>query len=325
MNPFYLDRLTARYKGHANDGPEALDELVEQYRQYKSASLLDLAAVASTLAIDTLDERALDPLALKAIRDTNPSFDPDKLFGYSDHEWMGIANSAKGKYFEYLVEEKLNHGEAVGDVVLPDDYSAHLAKFENQPEWDIDIVDDHGHTDKFLQLKATDSVGYIHHALETYPDTTILATHEVATHLPHNSMVLDSGISEHEIGQTINASLDNAGEGFLGHFWDAFHPIVPLVLIAGTQGYRVAIGRQSVANAAEVAKARAARALASAGVGGLVKVLGAGWFSIPAAIFTGWIVDRSQNIDDLAAATRRQNQMLGLRIKYYEALVARNA
>jgi hypothetical protein len=323
VNPAYLRALTVRYAGPADDDPGAFEELRKRYRQYRATSLIDLAAVATTLGLDNLSDRSLDPLALKAIQDTNPNFDPNRLLGYSDDEWIGIVNSAKGKYFEYLVVDRLNSGESVGDVVLPDGYTARLADSMNQPGWDVQIMDDHGHVTEYLQLKATESAGYIHHALNVYPDITILATSEVAHDLPHNSMVLDSQISERDIGNVVGNSLDDAGSGFLDHFWDSFHPIFPLLLIAGMQGYAVAVGKQSVVSAVDVARARAARSLTAAGVGALVKVFGGGWFSIPAAIFTGWIFDRSQNIDDLVMATREQNRFLAARRDFYDALLTK--
>ena len=319
MNPFYLDKLTKRYTGEGNHDPGAFEELRRRYRQYKATTLMDLAAVASTLAIDTVETRELNPLALKAIHDTNPNFDPSAT--YTDEQWMGIVNSAKGKYFEYEVVDRLNRGETVGDVSLPDQYHAEVADSMNQPGWDIRILDEHDKIDQYLQLKATDNIDYVRDALERYPDITILTTDEVANHLPHDHMVLDSDISERDIQSAIGTTLDDSQSGFIDHFWDSFHPIIPLMLIAGTTGYHVVVGKQAIRSAAEVARARVARALTAAGVGAVFKALGAGLYSIPAALFAGWIFDRSQNIDDLIKATRKQNQLLLTRTTHYRTLL----
>lgn len=297
MNHRYLDALLARYAPYSSESIDPIQELIGRYRQYRAASILDIATVASTLAIDTLHDRQLDPLALKAVQDTNPSFDPYRLFGYSDEEWMGVVNSAKGKYFEYLVAEKLNHGDAVGDVVLPDGYHAQLADTMNQPGWDLKIVNEDGNVSEYLQLKVTESAAYIHEAMTRYPDITILATDEVAARMPHESMVLDSHLSEHDIENAIHISIDGAQVGYLDNFWDSFHPVIPLLIIAVTEGYRVVIGKQHVASATEVAKVRVARAFAAGGVGALVKAFGGGWFSVPAAILAGLAVNRVQTID----------------------------
>lgn len=324
MNPFYLDALGKRYGAHASDTPDAMGELVERYRQFKSKSLIDLAAVASSLAVDSIYEREPDSLALKAIKDTNPNFDPTQLSAYTEDELMGIVNSAKGKYFEYLVVDKLKQGEAVGDLVLPSEYSAKLAAKMNQPGWDI-LVDDKGNSIELLQLKATDSVDYIRDALQKYPDIKILATSEGASQLDQSSMVLDSGMSVKDIERTINTSLGSTDDSFLEQFSSSFDPLLPLIVIGTTHGYSVAVGRQTVADAVEVAKARVARAATSLGVGALVKALGGGWFSIPSALFAGWIFDRSQNIDDLIAATRKHIKLLAARRDYYKALADRSS
>lgn len=325
MNPRYLDSLKARYGPYSSSSVDPMQDLLERYRQYRASAILDLAAVSSTLAIDTLHDRKLDPLALQAIHDTNPNFDPHRIVGYSDEEWMGIVNTAKGKYFEYLVADKLNRGEAVGDVVLPDGYNAQLAGKENQTGWDLEIVDDHGRTAEYLQLKASENMSYVREAMTRYPDITILATDEVAAKMPQGSMVLDSKLSEHDIENAIHASIDGARGGFLDHFWDSFHPVIPLLAIAVTQGYRVIIGKQHVEGATEVAKARVARAFAAGGMGALVKALGGGWLSIPAAIFAGVIVNRMQTIDELVKNVRTSIIKLNRRLGYYRVLQLRGA
>lgn len=150
----FLDRLIRKYERFQpdNDSFDPMDDLVQRYRQYKNSLPIDLAAVATSLTLNAGTE--IDPLALKAIQDTNPNFNPDKLDDYSNEELMGIVNSAKGKYFEYLVVEKLNAGETVGDVTLPDGYRAALAGSINQPGWDLRILDESGRTAELLQLKA---------------------------------------------------------------------------------------------------------------------------------------------------------------------------
>jgi hypothetical protein len=44
-----------------------------------------------------VDREALDGLAVQAIRDTNPAFDPDALHSYSEAQWLGMVNAAKGQ------------------------------------------------------------------------------------------------------------------------------------------------------------------------------------------------------------------------------------
>lgn len=322
----YLDRLIPKYERFrpGNDSFDPMGDLVQRYRQYKNSLPIDLAAVATSLTLDSGME--IDPLALKAIQDTNPNFNPDKLGDYSSEELMGIVNSAKGKYFEYLVVENLNAGETVGDVTLPDGYQAALAGSMNQPGWDLRIMDENGRAAELLQLKATASSGYIHDTLERYPDIVILATDEVANGMPHDSTVLDSNISEAELEKTINGTLAGHQTGFLGEFWDSFNPLIPLLVIAGTQGYQVAVNKQRVSSALEVAKARAARGLVAAGVGAVFKAITDSLIiSIPAGLLAGWYFDRGQNIDGLVEAIRNSNKKMLSRSEFYRNLANRDA
>ncbi len=324
MNAQFLSSLLGKYRSHASDAPDPMARLADRYSQFKSTSPMDLAAVATSLALGSYDD--LDPLALKAIRDTSPNFNPDSLDAYSDAQLTGIVNSAKGKYFEYLVVEKLNSGQAVGDVALPAGYQAQLADSMNQPGWDLRIVDEDGAVSQLLQLKATESIGYIHDTLTRYPDIVILTTDEVANGVSANGMVLDSHIAETDVEEAVRTAIDQAGDGFLEQFADAFDPLLPLLVIATTQGYQVIVNQQSVADALEVAKARATRSLIAGGAGAAAKVAAHSlWVAIPVAMLAGWLFDRSQNIDDLVAAIRKHNQILAHRKDFYLALASRGA
>lgn len=295
-----------------------MGDLLKKYRAYRSTTLLDCAAAASGLTVDQVTAQHADPLVSKAIAATNPTFDPNAT--YSDEELLGITNTAKGKYFEYLVAEKLNSGQSVGDVVLPDNYHVQLADSMVQPGWDMKILDPDGQESAYLQLKATDSASYIHHALERYPDIKIMATSEVATSMDGDHMILNTGISENDLLHSVQVGVGD-GSGFLTHFWDAFHPIVPLLLIAGMNGYQVLVGKRSVRDSVEIAQARAHRAVVAAGTGALVKALGGGWLSIPAALLAGYWVTEGQHIDELIAALRKQTHKLSLMIEYYNLAV----
>ena len=324
MAPGYLEALLGRYGKYKSDAIDPMGDLLDRYREYKNARALDLAAVALSLGIQPDSSDALDPLALKALHDTNPNFDPSNVGSYSDQEWMGIVNSAKGKYFEYLVVDALNSGGTVGDLTLPDGYSAHLATSMTQPGWDMQILDQHGETAELLQLKATESVGYIHDTLVRYPDISILTTGEVAHGLGPNDMVIDSRMSEDDLERAINSTAVGLDHGYLDEFWDNFHPLMPLLAIVVTQGYRVVMDKQSVTSAIEVAKARVARGLVASGVGALAKTLSGSWIvSALGAVTAGMFFDRAQNIDELVSAMKSRNRLLKARTNHYHALAAR--
>ena len=324
MKGDYLKRLKTRYKPFASPSSDRMGDLLVRYQQYKNTQAIDLAAVAMGLGIQPASSDDMDPVALKALHDTNPNFDPSHVGSYSDQEWMGIVNSAKGKYFEYLVVDELNAGRTVGDLTLPDGYSAKLATSMTQPGWDMQIVDEHGGTAELLQLKATESVGYIHDTLERYPDISILTTGEVARGVGHNAMVLDSKMSEADLESAINATAEGMDHGYLDEFWGAFNPLLPLLVIVATQGYQVTMKKQNVRAAMEVAQARAARGLVASGVGAAAKVLSGSWIiSALSAITAGMFFDRSQNIDELLAALRSRNRLLAARSAHYTKLIAR--
>ncbi len=324
MASSYLEPLLRKYRKHSRPSNDPMGELIERYRQFKNTRILDLAAVAAGLAIPAGGSDAMDPLALQALHDTNPNFDPDSIGQYSDQQLMGIINSAKGKYFEYLVVEDLNAGVTVGDLTLPDGYEAKLAQSMTQPGWDVEIVDDDGHTAELIQLKATESVGYIHDTLVRYPDIRILTTDEVAHHLGPNEMVLDSNMSESDLEHAVNSAAGTLDGGVLDEFWSNFHPLIPLLLIVTTQGYRVTMGKQTVGAAVEVAQARATRGLIASGAGALAKTLSGSWIvSALSAVTAGMFFDRSQNIDELVEALRSRNRLLKVRSKHYKHLLAK--
>lgn len=314
----YLHELSRRYPLPPDAPVDPLQPLLVKYREFRATSLLDGATAAAGLTVDELRAGHIDPLVAKAIHSTNPTFDASGW--HSDAEWQGIINAAKGKYFEYWVEDQLNHGHAVGDVLLPDGYYAKVAEALNQPGWDLQIRDAAGVVQDYLQLKVTDNTAYIHEALTRYPEIKILATSEAASHLGSNDMVLDAAMTEDQLRQSVEVALDDHGS-ILGEFWSYFHPVLPLLVIASMHGYKVAVGKQRVNDAVEVAVARAQRALVTTSVGALAKVMGLGWFSIPAALLAGYWVTESQTIDQLAGHLRRQSQMLALQGQRYRLLV----
>lgn len=319
MRPNYLASLSGRHGTVDPDSIDPMRDLLDKYQQYKNSAPLDLAAVAIRLGEQPVDGEAIDPLALKALHATNPNFDPDMVGSYSDDAWMGIVNTAKGKYFEYLVADRLSRGETVGDLTLPAGYSARLADSMNQPGWDMQIVDTHGDTAELLQLKATESASYIYEALRRYPDIRILSTTDV---VPAGSMLIDSKMSEQDLESAINATAEATHHGYLDSFWENFHPLIPLLIIAGTQGYRIVLKKQTVSDAAEIARARVTRSLVASASGAVFKTLTGSWLvSAFGAITVGMFFDRAQNIDELLEALRSRNALLEARKVHYQNLM----
>ncbi|RLA06514.1 MAG: hypothetical protein DRQ51_09185 [Gammaproteobacteria bacterium] len=291
INNSRIEKLRDKYSSYS--GADSLIRFCDAYKKYsisKKQSLIDLMLVSVNLTPAIFDDITnIDPLLQQAITETNPNFDTSSFFNFSDNEMMGIINSAKGKYFEYLVTDKLNSGEAVGDVMLPDGYQAVMATSATQAGWDIQIVDQNGYVADYLQLKATDSLGYINDTLEKYPDITILATDEVANQA--DGLVLNSQISEESLTQQVNNAVDNLDESLIGSFMDAFNPLLPLVIILASEGYNLSVGKQSLDIVLSSAYDRAERSVFAGGTGALVYALGGGLLSIPAVFIGGGLYD----------------------------------
>ena len=317
-----LDLLARRYSS-AGEVPagEAFQQSFRRFLKANRESLLDITVAAASVQVSVADgPEDIDPLLLKAIHDTNPSIDEDTLFALDGPALQGAVNTAKGKYFEYLVVEKLNQGQQVGPLLLEPGQEAVLAESMTQPGWDMRIVDEHGAVVEYLQLKATDSVSYIRSALERYPDIEILATGEVSD----SGLVLDSGITDHDLREHVEMGLDAVDGSLVDSFLDHFHPLLPLAAMALYEGRRLSIGRQSM-DAFKLALARRSqRIVVTQTLGAAVYALGGGLWSLPAAIAGGLVFDRTINQAALATSYRsHQSRLLALRLLQQERQFSR--
>ena len=135
----------------------------------------------------------------------------DYFSGIDIEEQMGHVNNIKGILFEKVYVDKL----AVNDI------EAQVFEATNHPVTDIAVLDD-GIVINELQLKATDSVGYINATLEQNPEIEIVATTEVAS-VMDSEMVIDSEIT--------NSSLEDSVTDTL--FSDSINPVSPLGWLLG--------------------------------------------------------------------------------------------
>lgn len=312
-----LRRLNSRYAGGGEvPAGEAFYRAFKRYLKANRESLFDITLTVTTASIALPDgPESVDPLLLKAIETTNPSLTEDRLFGLDEEALQGAVNTAKGKYFEYLVVKRLNNGEQVGSLYLADGLHAQLAESVTQPGWDLRIVDGDGRAVEYLQLKATDSVGYIREALEKYPDVQILATSEVA----HSGLVLDSGLSDAELQRQVADAVGTVGESVTERFLDYFGPLSPLVAMASLEGYKLAVGRQSL-DAFKLALARRGQRIMAANVAGAsVYALDWGLLSVPAAFAGGMLFDRILNQTAiLHVFAHHRERLLALRLMQQE-------
>ena len=120
------------------------------------------------------------------------------------------------EYFQNVDTDSISgHVSNIKGILFEQEYVEQLASegihaeiFEatNHPVVDISIIED-GIVVNELQLKATESVSYINSTLAEHPAVEIVATTEVASQM-NSDMVIDSGISESALENTILESLD---------------------------------------------------------------------------------------------------------------------
>lgn len=314
--------LALSHRYNANGGEpsgESFHRAFSRYMRANRESLLDitLAVTSAQLTLGSGPDD-VDPLLLKAVYDTNPSLTETHFFGLDEAAQQGAVNTAKGKYFEYLVVERLNAGDQVGPLVLPDGFHAELAESFTQPGWDLRIVDVHGATAEYLQLKATDSVGYVRDALERYPDFQILATHDVA----HSGLVLDSGLSNSDLAHHVGTAVDAADASISELFFDYFSPLVPLVAIASWEGYKLVLGRQSMDAFKMSLARRGQRVVVAKLAGAVVYALDGGVLSIPAAFAGGLWFDHTINRTAISSSFREhRSRLLALRLQQQDRIL----
>jgi hypothetical protein len=148
-----------------------------------------------------------------------------------------------------------------------------------------------------LQLKATNSLGYVHTALEKYPDIKILTTDDVFEGSGHVSdHIFSSGMSvddlEHSIKGPMLALSDQATDAAQDSFLHDVLPLLPFVIITATAGYSVLMGKKTAQMAFANGLDRATKTGAAMSVGYVVHLLDGGMLSIPAAFLTRMGIDR---------------------------------
>jgi len=315
-----LNQLSRHYGGLGDrPGGEQFYDAFRRYLKANRESLFDLTLTAASAEVFLgQDISDLDPRLVEAISVTNPSLSYGRFSALSDDGLQGAVNTAKGKYFEYLVADRLNAGEQVGPVLLPDGYRALLADKLNQPGWDMRIVGPDGATADYLQLKATDSAGYIKEALHRYPDIEILATHEVA----RSGLVLDSGITEDDLRDQVSSAIGVMDDSVTNQFLDYFSPLFPLVAIATWEGYKVSVGKQSLDQFKLAIARRGQRIVAANLAGAAVYAVGGGLLAIPAAFAGGLLFDRYLNQEAILTSYRADtDRLLSMRLAQQSRLL----
>lgn len=262
---------------------------------------MDCAAASAALALpgdDTGVSSSFTSQQGEAWELAFPGKDPSWVSTLEPDQLGGVLSAWKGKYFEVLVRDRLNAGDPVGDLQLVPGQSAELAADLSQPGWDLRIVDESGgDAYELIQLKATDSLGYVKEALERYPDINVLATEELSgAPAEFAGRLAAADISDAEIETSLLEPLQALQEGV--HALDLL-PGLPFVLILMGEGGRYLFGKQTFRAAARhslrrsknTALAMVAGGLVGAATTGLLGSLAA--FSVRLALSERDCIDRS--------------------------------
>lgn len=282
-----LNNLAEHYEDHyGRSSFDDLRALAGDYVKARGISILDAAAIGLAFDVvfseDVFDLAKITPEMATAWSLAYPHVPIESLAGRSAEELAGAISGWKGKLFEVEVERRLNNGEWVGDLHLEPGQHVQLAGSATQPGWDLQIFDSDGQVADAIQLKATESVSYVHHALERYPDTPILATHEVAAKMAHEG-VLDSGILNDHLTDSVNDHLSDATSDALG---DGIIGTMPISIILATEGYKVLSGKKSVDDALSSGGDRLAKGAVAGVVAAAVSVVATPFVGAIAGLFT---------------------------------------
>ena len=287
MNTDPLNSLVESYPPrNRND----LVGLASRYQARQESEILEVAAIAADVSLDSFANLGLEPeanpLLYEAFQLQNPNVDIESLAGASDERLEGFVNSVKGDFFEVLVAERLNRGESVGELTLGPGQIARLAESPTQEGWDLGFYNaEDGSLVDVLQLKATTSLSYVKTALVKNPDIKIATTSDIQSAADN---IIRTDITNAQVEDITREQLGEASEGLLT---DVFHqtaewafdavPIIPAVLILATEGQHFLVGQTSLKEAFERSTARLGKSAIFTTLGATLMAMDLGVISIP--------------------------------------------
>ena len=261
--------------------------LAEEYRRRSERDVLELAAISADITADDLTNLGLEPeknpQLLEAFERANPSVDPATLADRSAEQIQGYVNNTKGIYFEMLVAKRLNDGETVGELQLEAGQEARLAASQNQPGWDLEIVDRNGETVEEIQLKATEDLSYVKGALEGGYRVAVPEEVDreldgiVGTNISH-SMLEET--TEEQIVELSEDAISNALD-IAAEFAVDVIPVTSALIIGLTEGRHYLMGRATLRDTMRSGGKRLRRASAYGAIGSALSATGLGLAAIP--------------------------------------------
>lgn len=135
-----------------------------------------------------------------SLKETSPSEIIEYFSEMDAKEFSGHLSNIKGIVFEEEIAKELNE----------QGLQVSLFDTTHHPDTDISVVDTGLFFDSDaveFQLKATDSISYINSTLSDCDDIPIIATSEIASYFEDNPLLIDSGISNKVLSDTVSSVL----------------------------------------------------------------------------------------------------------------------
>ena len=286
-----LTTLAEQYPPQSRD---AVVALAEKFRIRNEREVLELAALAAGIGLDDIVNLGLEPDVnpqLMEALDTYPTI-KESLLDTGELN-PGQINNIKGKYFETLVRDRLNDGEALGELQLEPGQIARLATSPSQKGWDLEIIDENGESVELLQLKATESTSYVKDALENHPDYRIVVPSEmdsapderVGTDISHADLKAEAAEDNvlEQFEEHTEGILENVAEVSTEFALDVV-PIGTLGILVTIGGYRFLTGQATLREATYGAGQSLRRAAIWSSIGSGLAAAGLGMGALPATV-----------------------------------------
>ena len=286
-----LTTLAEQYPPQSRDSILAL---AEKFRIRNEREVLEVAALAADIGLDDIVNLGLEPDVNPQLMEALETYPAIKESLLATGELSpGQINNIKGKYFETLVRDRLNDGEALGELQLEPGQTAELAKSVSQKGWDLKIIDESGETVEHLQLKATESIEYVNDALENHPEYRIVVPSEMDSAPPE---IIGTDISHADL--QVDVAGDNALEQLEEHMEGALEnmvdvttefaldvvPIGTLGILVTIGGYRFLTGQATLREATYGAGKSLRRAAIWSSIGSGLAATGLGMGALPVTV-----------------------------------------
>ena len=321
------ESLTALAEEYPPQSRDALLALAEKLRIRGEKEVLEIAALAADIGLDDLVNLGLEPDANPQLVEALNTYPPIKEDLLATGELsQGQINNIKGKYFEALVRDRLNDGEALGELQLEPGHTAKLATSASQKGWDLEIVDENGEIAELLQLKATESMSYVKGALENHPDFRIVVPGEMdsASHEIIGTDISHADLKAEAAADNVLEQVEEQTEGVLENLADLSTefavdvvPIGTLGILVTIGGYRFLTGQATLREATSGAAKSLRRATIWSSIGSGLAATGLGMGAAPVTAGLRVAVTRISGHATLGdGLARRVQELNGLRSRF---------